>query len=280
MDMTNNMFAALKVVAMLLGYICFFHPHKTTNKYAVSVSDWLWVPLTQLCKSPAEDFPLLQVARAATNRKQARSLLKLCLKNLSTPVFDLFCTTTMYWCLFFQPLVAKILWKTVFCWVFNCVFMSPLWTRLRAASSPCVKAGTMCADQRPGPSDVSWVSSGWSAVRPAAPREAAGEGRKHPYTLTHPHPSAPARVPFHTPVACFQESLASCVMEWWRRGGKGWGGGSGAEKTDGQRRGDGPGVVATVGAVVSSCEGTWDFTHETMLPQQTDYYLHMLKVLG
>lgn len=58
-------------------------------------------------------------------------------------------------------------------------------------------------------------------MRPAAPREAAGGGRKHPHTPTHPHPSAPARVPFHAPVACFQEGLASCVMEWWRRGGKG-----------------------------------------------------------
>lgn len=127
--------------------------------------------------------------------------------------------------------------------------MPPSCTGLLAASSPSVSAGSMCV----GPSDVSWVSSGWSAVRPAAPREAVGEGQKHPYTLAlpHPHRPAPARVPFHAPAACFQEGLTSCVMEWWRRGGKR---GAGEEKTDGQRRGDGPALVAAVGAVVSSCE--------------------------
>lgn len=59
--------------------------------------------------------PHLQVAQTATNRKQAGSLLKLHLKNLSTAASDPFRTTTQHQCPFFQPLIAKTFWKTMFC---------------------------------------------------------------------------------------------------------------------------------------------------------------------
>lgn len=163
---------------------------------------------TQLCESPA------------TNRKQA-GRLEAAPKKISLHLYLTFFVPPQSFgvCSSSLPLPSH---SGKPCWVFNCVFMPPMCTRLPAASSPCVKAGL---------SDVSWVSSGWSAVRPAAPREGAGKGQKHPSTLAGPHLSAPARVPFHAPAACFQEGLASCVMEWWRRGGKG---GLGEEKADRQ----------------------------------------------
>lgn len=126
--------------------------------------------MTQLYKSPAEDFPPL--AGGSTCNKQETGWLAVEAapqKSLHTSPF-------------FLPPIAKIFWKTVFCCVFNprppdpslCFPCALDWWR---PPTPCVnvgQAGSMCLGLRPGQSDVSWISSGWRAVRPAAPREAVG----------------------------------------------------------------------------------------------------------
>lgn len=112
--------------------------------------------------------------------------------------------------------VVILTWKVVFFTVCG----SPVW-------------GTAARlDPRPGQSDVSPASSGWATPRPAA---AGGAAERHKHPLP---PAASSLSPLH---ACFQEGYASCVMEWWMRGGRGgwyW-----KEKGDRERGMDGHGVI-------------------------------------
>lgn len=150
------------------------------------MSDLLWFTVTQLYKSPAEDFPHLQVARPAINRKQASCPLKLCLKNLSTPVHSSCLPLPRYsgkpcFVVFLIPPLPTR------------VFMSPMWTGLVAASK------SMC-QRRPSRQHVcgpeawpEWRELSFLRMESGeACSTQRGSGRRTK-TSSHPYPPPPVR---------------------------------------------------------------------------------------
>lgn len=94
-----------------------------------------------------------------------------------------------------------------------------------------------CAGPKPGQSDMRPASS----ARPAATRRT--EERKKKNILCFPTSTyRPQPCPFSCFTACFQENSASCMMEWWMRGGRG--GRDREEKADTHIQIDGDGGTA------------------------------------
>ena len=75
--------------------------------------------------------------------------------------------------------------------------------------------------QRLTKGDVRLISSGWTTVRPAASRGMTQTSSVQPPPPQPALTCPPRPCPFPSCDACFQEGKASCVMELWKRGGRG-----------------------------------------------------------
>lgn len=185
-----------------------------------------------VCNYCMQETEYGELARSVTSVLATHKSL---LTSLVPLTFDFYCCCNMKSCIFHIFSAHMALWLPCVRGCSSAEVTASLWPYRSA-----------CVGPRPGQSDVSPASSGWTTVRPAATR---GGTRMTKTSSAPPHvPTALSLVPFHALVLVFRKTR---LPAWWSAG---WveEEGDGTERkrqTQGEMDGDGVTVV---------CTGIWE----------------------